>query len=88
VYACIFLRTHILASMKNKGQRTRDGGTEGGKQRSKGQEQCNRAAEKGTLGQLIGVRGRRKEDGRQGTDNVRQVKKTGDKEQNCETGDR
>jgi hypothetical protein len=40
--------------------------------RSKGQEQWNRATEKGTLGQLIGVRGRRKEDGIQETDHVRQ----------------
>ncbi len=60
--------------MKNKGQRTRGGGIEDGKQGLKGQEQCNRATEKGTLGQLIGVRGRRKEDGRQGTDHVRQGK--------------
>jgi hypothetical protein len=39
MYACIFLRkTHILASMKEKGQRTREGGTEDGKQRNKEQE--------------------------------------------------
>ncbi len=44
----------------------RHGGTEDGKQRSKGQEQWNRATEKGTLGQFIGDRGRR-----QGTDHVR-----------------
>jgi hypothetical protein len=50
-YACIFLRkTYILASMKDIGHRTRDGGTEDGKQRSKGQEQWYRATEKGTLG--------------------------------------
>ncbi len=53
--------------MKDNAHRTRDGGTEDGKQRSKGQEQWNRATEKGTLGQLIGVRGRR-----QGTNHVRQ----------------
>ncbi len=58
--------------MKDKGQRARDLGTEDRKQRSKGQERWNRAIEKGTLGQLIGVRGWRKEDGRQGTDHVRQ----------------
>jgi hypothetical protein len=39
--------------MKDKEQRTRDGGREDGKQRSKGQEQWNRATKKGTLGQLI-----------------------------------
>jgi hypothetical protein len=50
-YACIFLRkTYILASMKDIGHRTRDGGTEDGKQRSKGQAQWYRATEKGTLG--------------------------------------
>ena len=58
--------------MKDKGQRTRDEGTEDGKQRSKGQEQWNRAKKGEKLGQLIGVRGWRKEDGRQGTDHVRQ----------------
>jgi hypothetical protein len=52
MYACIFLRkTCILASMKDKGQRTRDGGIEDGKQRSNGHEQSHK---KGTLGQLIG----------------------------------
>jgi hypothetical protein len=51
--------------MKDKGQRTGGGGTEDGKQKSKGQEQWNRATEKGTLGQLIVVRGRKKKDGRQ-----------------------
>jgi hypothetical protein len=39
--------------MKDKGQRTRYGGTEDGKQWSKGQEQWNSATKKGTLGQLI-----------------------------------
>jgi hypothetical protein len=39
--------------MKDKGQRTRDGGTEDGKQRSKGHEQLNRTTKKWTLGQLI-----------------------------------
>jgi hypothetical protein len=58
--------------MKDNGHRTRDGGTEDGKQRSKGQEQWNRASEKGTLGQLIGVWGRR-----QGTNHVRQVTEDG-----------
>jgi hypothetical protein len=43
-----------------------------GRLRNKRQEQWNRATEKGTLGQLIGVRWRRREDGRQGTDHVRQ----------------
>jgi hypothetical protein len=56
----------------DKGQRTRDGGTEDGKQRSKGQEKWNRATEIGTLGQLKGVRGWRKEYGRQGTEDWRQ----------------
>jgi hypothetical protein len=31
-------KSRILASIKDKGQRTRDGGTEDGKQRSKGHE--------------------------------------------------
>jgi hypothetical protein len=60
--------------MKDKGQRSRSGLKENGKQR-RVQEQwnrANRATEKGTLGQSIGVRGRRKEDGRQRTDHVRQ----------------
>jgi hypothetical protein len=39
--------------MKDKGQRARDGGTEDGKQRSKGHGQWNRATKKGTLGQWI-----------------------------------
>jgi hypothetical protein len=34
-------KTRILASVKDKGQRTRDGGTEDGKQRNKGQDQWN-----------------------------------------------
>jgi hypothetical protein len=50
-YACIFLRkTYILANIKDYGHRTRDGGTEDGKQSSKGLEQWNRATEKGKLG--------------------------------------
>jgi hypothetical protein len=32
--------------MKHKGQRTRDGGTEDGKQRSKGHEHLNRATKR------------------------------------------
>jgi hypothetical protein len=44
----IFLRkTRILASKKDNRQRTRDGGTEDGKKRSK--EQWNRSTEKETL---------------------------------------
>jgi hypothetical protein len=39
--------------MKDKGQRTRDGGTEDGKQRGKGRGQWNGVTKKGTLGQLI-----------------------------------
>ncbi len=39
------------------------------------------------MGQLIGVRGRRKEDGRQGTDKVNRVQRTGDKEQRRKTVD-
>jgi hypothetical protein len=58
--------------MKDKGQRTRDGGKGDGKQRNKEQEQWNRSTEEGPLGQLLGVRVQRKEDGRQGTDHVRQ----------------
>jgi hypothetical protein len=57
---------------ETEGERTRDGGTEDGKKRIKGQKQWNRATEKGTLGQLKEVRGRRMADGRQGTDQVRQ----------------
>ncbi len=53
--------------MNDKGQRTRDGGTE--EQRTGTVEKSHK---KGTLGLLIGVRGRRKEDGRQRTDHVRQ----------------
>ncbi len=41
------------------------------------EEQRNKATEKETLGQLIGIRGRRKEDGRQETDHVRQGKEEG-----------
>jgi hypothetical protein len=71
VDACIFLRkTRILTSMKDKGQRTRDGGTEDGKQRSNGQEQGNRASKNGTLGQLIDRvhrSGVKEQDIRQGT---------------------
>ncbi len=67
-------------------QRTRDGGKDEGKQRNKGQEQWNRATEEGALGQLKGVRGRRNEDGRQGTDHVRQG--TEDGRQGTETSDR
>ena len=52
--------------MKDIGHRTRDGGTEDRKQRRKGQEQWNRATEKGTLGQLIEVRGRRRRMGDRG----------------------
>jgi hypothetical protein len=70
---------NILARTKDKGQRTRDGGTEGGKQRNKGQELWNGATEKGTLGQLTRVRGRRKEDGTQGTDHARKGTETGDR---------
>ncbi len=54
--------------MKDKVQSTGEGGTEV----NKGQEQWNIATEKGKLGQLTGVRRRRKEDRRQGTDHVRQ----------------
>jgi hypothetical protein len=57
---------------ERQGSEARDGGTEDGKQRNNEQEQWNRAIEKGTLGKLIGNRGRRKEDGRQRTDHVRQ----------------
>jgi hypothetical protein len=35
----ILRKSRILASIKDKGQRTRDGGAEDGKQRSKGHEQ-------------------------------------------------
>ncbi len=56
-----------IVSIKYKGQRTRDEGAEDRKQRSKGQEQWNRATKRGTQGQLIGVRGWRK-DGRQGAE--------------------
>ncbi len=44
----IFLRkSRILASMTDKGQRTRGGETEDGKQRSKGHEPWNRAKKRG-----------------------------------------
>ncbi len=54
--------------------------------RSKGQEQWNRATEKEILGQLIGVKGRMNEVGRQGTDHVRQGTQDGNKGQSRETG--
>ncbi len=68
--------------MKDKVQRTGDGGTEG----NKGQEQWNIATERGTLGKLIGVRWRRKEkeDRRQGTDHVRQGTEDGRQETKTE----
>jgi hypothetical protein len=47
MYCIILRKTRIIASMKDKGQRTRDSGTEDGKQRNKGQKQWNRATEKG-----------------------------------------
>jgi hypothetical protein len=50
-------------SMEDKVKMTSDKRTEDGKQRSKGQDQWNRATEKGTLGELMGVRGWRNEDG-------------------------
>jgi hypothetical protein len=78
--------------MKDKGKRRR-------KRRRKTEEKMTGAVEEssrnGTLGQLIELRGRRKEDGRQGTDHVRQGTRnrdlrrgqgTGDKEQRCKTG--
>jgi hypothetical protein len=55
-------------------KRRRNRGWETEKQRTVTVEKSHR---KGTLGQLIGVRGRRKEDGRQGTDHVRQGKEDG-----------
>ncbi len=64
-------KQNILASTKDKSQRTGDGGTEDGKQRNKGQEQWNRATEKETLGQLIGLRGGKSRIG-DGTDHLRQ----------------
>jgi hypothetical protein len=57
--------------MKDKGQRTGGGGTEDGKQKSKGQEQWNRATKKGTLGQLI--------DRVQRTGDKEQSRETGDR---------
>ncbi len=52
---CTSLRKTLnLARMKDKGQRTRDGGTEDGKQRSHGQEQWNRATEKRTMAKGLG----------------------------------
>jgi hypothetical protein len=42
----ILRKFRFFASMKNKAQRTRDGGTEDGKQRSKGHEHWNRATKK------------------------------------------
>ncbi len=54
-----------------KGQRTRDKEKEDGKQKKKGHYR------NGTLGQLIELRGRRKEDERQGTDHVRQGTEAG-----------
>jgi hypothetical protein len=50
LYACIFVRkTLILASMTDKGQRTRDGGTEDGKQRSTGQKLWDKKGDTGTV---------------------------------------
>jgi hypothetical protein len=50
-----FLRkARILASTKDKGQRTRDGGIEDGKQRSNGQEQSHKKGDTGTFDDLTG----------------------------------
>jgi hypothetical protein len=73
-------------SRKYERQETGDSGTENGKQRNKGQ--LNRATDKRTLVQLKGVRGQRKEGGRQGTDHMKQVQRMRDKEQRRKTGDR
>jgi len=45
MHVSYFKKTHIIASMKNKGQRTRDEGKEDWKQKNKGLEQRNRATE-------------------------------------------
>jgi hypothetical protein len=63
-YTSMIYFARIYKSLVRK-TKNRGGGTWNGKQRSKGQEQKNRAIEKETLG-------RRKEDGRQGRDHVRQ----------------
>jgi len=60
------------------------------KQRNKGQELWNGATEKGTLGQLTGVRGRRKDTGehRSREKGYRdRGQRTGDNEQRSKTGD-
>jgi hypothetical protein len=48
VCACIILRK-TLASKKDKGQKTRDGGTEDVKQRSKGQKHWDKKGDTGTV---------------------------------------
>jgi hypothetical protein len=62
---------HSRKYERYKRQRTGDGGTEDGKQRNKGQEQWNRATEKETLGQSIGLRRGKSRIG-DGTDHLRQ----------------
>jgi hypothetical protein len=81
LYGILLRKTRILVRMKDKGQSKRDGG-----KRGRETEDQNTATEKGTLGQWIGVKGLRKEDGRQGTDHVRQG--TNDGRQGTETWDR
>ncbi len=69
--------------------KTRVGGTEDRNQRSKGQEHWNGATEKETLGQMIGVKGRMNEVGRQGTDHCETGHSRREtKSRSCETGDR
>jgi hypothetical protein len=54
---------------------------------SKGSEHWNRTTEKRTLGAVdIGVRGQRKENGRQETGHVSRVQRMGNKAQSHETG--
>jgi hypothetical protein len=66
--------------MKDKG-REQEMEEKGTGTEEKGQEQRNRTTKMGQL--MIGLRGRRKEDGRQGTDHVRQ--ETEDGRQGTET---
>ncbi len=85
MYACTYLTKknseHSRKNKRRKGQKTcKRWRNRGGKQRNKGQGLWNRATEKGTLDQLIGVRGRRKEDGTQeNTDHGRKGTETGDR---------
>jgi hypothetical protein len=85
MYACTYLTKKNSEHSRNNERQ----GTEDKRRRNRGREaeEQRTGTEKGTLEQLIGIRGWRKED-RQGTDHVRQGTEERGKEQRRETGDR